>query len=318
MARGRVLLLLAAMSALPAAPALAQLSEGGRQVLARSLLEQAVAAEHGEGAPRDPERAAGLYCEAARLGDAEAQYSLGWMYANGRGVARSATYAASLFATAAAQGHAGAQKAQAMVGDSSGEMPACLTATTAAASAKPAQADADSAIDREEITRAQAEDLNAYLATLAPDRRRIAELISLLAPNYGIEPRLALAIAAAESNFNIMARSPKGALGVMQLIPDTAARFGVKKPFDPGQNIRGGLSYLRWLLAYYQGDVLLAVAAYNAGEGAVDRYRGIPPYLETVFYVKRIYGFHRQPRHAFDAAVTAPSPIVGKAAVAGR
>ncbi|MDQ8021623.1 MAG: transglycosylase SLT domain-containing protein [Moraxellaceae bacterium] len=311
-------MLLSAIAMQPVAPALAQLSEAGRQVLARSLLEQAVAAEHGEGAPRDPERAAGLYCEAARMGDAEAQYSLGWMYANGRGVARSATYAASLFATAAAQGHAGALKAQAMVGDSSGEMPPCFSAKPAAVPAKAPAADAETAFDRDEITRAQAEDLNAYLATLPPDRRRIAELISLLAPKYGIEPRLALAIAAAESNFNIMARSPKGALGVMQLIPDTAARFGVKKPFEPGQNIRGGLSYLRWLLAYYQGDVLLAVAAYNAGEGAVDRYRGIPPYMETVFYVKRIYGFYRQPRHAFDANVTGPSAIVVKAAVAGR
>jgi len=77
----------------------------------------------------------------------------------------------------------------------------------------------------------------------------------------------------------------------MQLIPETAARFNVKRPFDAEQNIRGGLAYLRWLLRYYGGDVVRAVAAYNAGEGAVDRYGGVPPYLETEFYVSRVLGF---------------------------
>ena len=74
----------------------------------------------------------------------------------------------------------------------------------------------------------------------------------------------------------------------MQLIPETSARFNVKQPFDPVQNIRGGFAYLRWLLAYFQGDVALVAAAYNAGEGIVERYRGIPPYAETRAYVQRI------------------------------
>ena len=74
----------------------------------------------------------------------------------------------------------------------------------------------------------------------------------------------------------------------MQLIPETSARFNVKKPFDPVQNVRGGLAYLRWLLAYFKGNVALVAAAYNAGEGTVERYRGVPPYAETRAYVQRI------------------------------
>ena len=75
-----------------------------------------------------------------------------------------------------------------------------------------------------------------------------------------------------------MALSPKNAKGLMQLIPATAARFNVRNPYDPAQNIRGGIAYLSWLLAYFEGDVTLVAAAYNAGEGAVERYRGVPPY----------------------------------------
>lgn len=293
------------------------LSPESRAALSASLLTQAAALEHGEGAVRDPAQAARLYCDAARLGNAEAQYSLGWMYLNGRGVERSERYAASLLSLAAAQGHAGALKAQAVVTTAAaggnvaadGDLPACFAPPKPVLPVALDRAE-EKAVPAAEITNAAAEDLAAYLATLPPDRRRIAELISLLAPKYGIDPKLALAVAAAESNFNIMARSPKGALGVMQLIPDTAARFGVKKPFDPGQNIRGGLAYLRWLLAYFEGDVLLTVAAYNAGEGAVNRFGGIPPYMETAGYVKRIYAFYRKPTHSFDASVTPASPML--------
>jgi soluble lytic murein transglycosylase-like protein len=74
----------------------------------------------------------------------------------------------------------------------------------------------------------------------------------------------------------------------MQLIPETAARFKVENVWDPEQNLRGGMAYLRWLLDYYDGDLTLALAGYNAGEGAVDRYRGVPPYAETRTYVSRI------------------------------
>ncbi|MGB0129253.1 MAG: lytic transglycosylase domain-containing protein, partial [Rhodocyclaceae bacterium] len=82
----------------------------------------------------------------------------------------------------------------------------------------------------------------------------------------------------------------------------------VKDPYDPVQNLRGGMRYLRWLLAYFRGDVTLAAAGYNAGEGAVDRYRGVPPFPETKAYVGRIVGAFKDTYHPYDPAVTAPSP----------
>ena len=105
--------------------------------------------------------------------------------------------------------------------------------------------------------------------------------------------------------------SPKNAHGLMQLTPETAARFRVRRLTDPAQNIRGGMAYLRWLLAYFEGDLALALAGYNAGERAVERYRGIPPYAETRLYVSRIIaalGGRRS--HAFDPTVTPPSDVM--------
>ena len=128
-----------------------------------------------------------------------------------------------------------------------------------------------------------------------------------MAPQFKVEPQLALAIIAAESNFDSLALSPKNARGLMQLIPETSERFNVRNAFDPAQNIRGGLTYLRWLLAYFEGDVALVAAAYNSGEGTVERYRGVPPYLETRAYVQRILKSVGSRAHPFDEAVTRPS-----------
>lgn len=266
--------------------------------LARQLLALADQYDRGDGMTQDLPRAAELYCDAARLGDAEAAFALGWMYANGRGVERDEAVAATLIARAAGQGFEPARNAARLFGASPEVPPACLKPRPVVAVAPGSEAADDEA------------DLDTVLAHLPPNKRRVAQLIRLIAPQYGIEPRLALAVAAAESNFESLARSPRNAQGVMQLIPETAQRFKVRNAFDPAQNIRGGLSYLRWLLAYYRGDVLLTLAAYNAGEGAVDHYRGIPPYRETVDYVKRIFGFFGKGTHPFDQSVVSPSPVV--------
>ncbi len=101
--------------------------------------------------------------------------------------------------------------------------------------------------------------------------RHLVRLVTKLAPQYEVPPVLALAIMRAESNFDAEAVFSNNAQGLMQLVPDTAARFEVKNAFDPIDNIRGGLAYLRWLLGYFQGDLSLVAAAYNAGEGAVEK-----------------------------------------------
>ena len=92
--------------------------------------------------------------------------------------------------------------------------------------------------------------------------------------------------------------------------PSTAARFKVRNRSDIRDNVHGGLAYLRWLLAYYQGEVTLAVAAYNAGEAAVDKFKGVPPYAETRDYVRRVARLFPNQRHSFDPSVAAPSPML--------
>ena len=259
-------------------------------------------AEYGaNGQPRDPVLAAQLYCRAARFGDAEAQYRLGWMLTNARGIARDDAQAAHLFAAAAEQGLAQAQQMLARLGEPLGAPPPCLrppdgeppplAAAGRKAAAKPVPPPP------------------APPPANAPEP--IVRFVNLEAPQYKLAPQLVLAVMATESNFDPLAVSPKNAQGLMQLIPDTAARFQVRRLTDPVQNIRGGMAYLRWLMAYFEGDVALVLAAYNAGERAVDRYRGVPPYAETRQYVRRILAaIGGQRSHPFDAAVTPPSPML--------
>jgi soluble lytic murein transglycosylase-like protein len=122
----------------------------------------------------------------------------------------------------------------------------------------------------------------------APAGSDITALATAAARRHGLEPALVLAVVQVESAFRPHAISPKGAQGLMQLMPPTARELGVKDAFDPEQNLDGGARYLRQLLVRYKGDVKRALAAYNAGPGAVDRHQGVPPYRETRQYVRRV------------------------------
>ena len=275
--------------------------------------EEARTYEYGEGLPRDPVRAAELYCRAARYGDAEAQYSLAWMLTNARGIERNDATAAHLFTAAAEQGHPQARNMATRLGTPMGPPPPCLRPPEADPLAQVAAGPAEPAPVLPAPPAAGALPGGALVPTIPRallERAPIAisSYVQMVAPEYRLEPALVLAVIAAESNFDPGAVSPKNAQGLMQLIPDTARRFGVRNILDPAQNIRGGMAYLRWLLSYFEGDVSLALAAYNAGEGAVERYLGVPPFAETRNYVLKILiSLGGKRVHPFDPNVTPPS-----------
>lgn len=267
--------------------------------------QEAVAYEHGDGVPHDPVLAAQLYCRAARYGDAEAQFNLAWMLTNARGIERDDAQAAHLFAAAAEQGMVQAQNMLAAMGTPRGPVPACLRPPES----DPAPLAAVAARQKAPMARGAVPVPIPPAPANAPEP--IVRFVKLVAPEYRLEPNLVLAVMATESNFDPWAVSPKNAQGLMQLIPDTAARFKVRRITDPVQNIRGGMAYLRWLMAYFEGDVTLVLAAYNAGEKAVERYRGVPPYAETRLYVRRILGaIGGQRSQPFDPSVTPPSDML--------
>lgn len=267
-------------------------------------LARALAYEHGEGVPKDPRIAAALYCEAAVAGSAEGAFRLGWMYANGRGVEHDDGIASALFELAAHGGHRYARMTLERIGGVQGTLPDCMRPPLPPPP-EPMTADAD-------------DDGVDPFADLPPDKKKIADLVHRMAPRYGVDPRLALAVIAVESNFNALARSVKDARGLMQLIPETAARFNVRDRYDMKENVRGGLAYLRWLLAYYRGEVRLAAAAYNAGEGVVDRYGGVPPWPETRDYVRRVMALFRRAHHPYDPGVVEPSIAAARADAAAH
>ena len=235
---------------------------------ARSPSQLVVAAaryENGEGVAQNTRKAVQLYCKAAAKGETQAAVRLGQIYAFGRGIYRDQDLAAAWFQAAAGKRDLIALrllKVLKVEGKTKRE-PECLLDPPLPPATR-------------------------FASRTHPAKGQVASLVRKLAPQYQLDPELVLALIEAESNFNPRALSPKNAQGLMQLIPATAERFGVRDAWDPEQNLRGGMAYLRWLLARFKGNVQLALAGYNAGEGAVERHGGIPPYAETRAYVSHI------------------------------
>jgi soluble lytic murein transglycosylase-like protein len=272
----RILAAVGLLAGLLAFPACVLAEEGLAQ-----QVELAQRYEHGEGVLLDVRQARELYCAAADAGSGPAAFQLGWIYFLGRGVERDDVVATRWFLLAAKRGLRQALNVIDrfhLVGDAN--PPNCPGATGAGRPAVP----------------------------LVPPQR-IAQLVAKLAPQHGLDPRLVLAVIKVESGFQTNAVSPKNAQGLMQLIPETAARFGVRDPFAVEANLLGGMRYLRWLLSYFRGDVTLTLAAYNAGEGAVVDHHGVPPFRETQDYVQRVHAYYPALRHPYDPALATASPL---------
>ena len=238
-----------------------------------------VAQQHG-----NLQKAIALYCVAASTGNPEGYFRIGRLLATGPASVRSAKMANSYLAMAMRLGNQQASRyynprvGNAPMGDQCGVGMRGGQGSYFALPSTPFN-------------------VEAYLARQSPGKQKLATMLRHAAKRHQVDVRLVLAIAIAESNLESRAVSAKNAQGVMQLIPETQQRFGVTQPFDPAQNIKGGVSYLKWLDRRFDGDWVRISAAYNAGEKAVERYGGIPPYDETREYVKRVLYFagHKQP-----------------------
>ncbi|MFB2831380.1 lytic transglycosylase domain-containing protein [Aeromonas jandaei] len=273
-------LLLFLSSLLAGIPQTAQGRDFRQAPRAMTALRQGQAAQHSG----NLQKAIALYCVAASTGNPEGYFRIGRLLATGPASVRSAKMANSYLAMAMRLGNQQASRyynpriGNAPMGDQCGVGMRGGQGSYFALPSTPFN-------------------VEAYLARQSPGKQKLATMLRHAAKRHQVDVRLVLAIAIAESNLESRAVSAKNAQGVMQLIPETQQRFGVTQPFDPAQNIKGGVSYLKWLDRRFDGDWVLISAAYNAGEKAVERYGGIPPYDETREYVKRVLYFagHKQP-----------------------
>jgi Transglycosylase SLT domain len=275
-----------------------------RQIAA--LLEEGARFEHGEGINRDSNSAQRAYCVAIELGSSDAMIRLGWMYANGRGVARDDSVSSQLFKRASDSGNPMGERLASMVRGNSNlnKINPCAIFSLATNTSNGAQNSAFKTMDSNaaKLPAVKLGEPATFRKQMSSNDQKLLTLnILKLAAQFKLDPRLVLAVIQQESSFDPNAQSPKNAQGLMQLIPETAERFGVKNAFDPLENVRGGMAYLRWLLSYFKGDVSLVLAAYNAGEGTIDKYKGVPPFAETLAYVQRIRALYPFDRHPFDA-----------------
>ncbi len=154
-----------------------------------------------------------------------------------------------------------------------------------------------------------------HFAARTIPKEELRKLIEEISPQHGFESALPEAVVKAESEYDTMAVSSKGARGLMQLMPETADALGVEDAHDPRQNLQGGIKYLRKLFDTYHGDIDLVAAAYNAGPGAVEKYKGVPPYRETIDYVKKVRKYYnefkeRASRSASTDAFQRPQELV--------
>lgn len=265
---------------------LASLEAAAQRGDATALNALAEKYRRGDEVTRDIPKSNALYCKAAARGNVDALFELGLIHASGREMRPQEGVGGLLINMAAERGHQRAKELLDYISRGVGAtLPACYTEELAVIAATPA---------------------------LPAVRKDVEMLVQHWAPQYAVDPALVLALIQVESRFDANAVSPKNAQGLMQLIPATAQRFGVKNAFNAVENLKGGLAYLRWLLAYFKGDVELVLAAYNSGEETVERYRGIPPYRETRDYVAKITSVYKKPTHPYSAEVTAPSAVLAK------
>ncbi|MFC5308768.1 transglycosylase SLT domain-containing protein [Azospirillum picis] len=279
------LLLPGLLATTPAQAGVAERTVAALQALAgkgsaRAQFELAQHYERGDGVQNDSRMALALYCRAARQDYADAALMAGRMHIGGvGGVGKDAELGRAWLRKAAALG---SEQAVQLVGQPK-------------ANAK--------APDR-------CEPPSIRWGVIRKPPAEIQAMVQKMAPTYGLDPELVLAVIAVESGYRVDAVSEKSAMGLMQLIPETAERFGVTKPYDPEQNLRGGMKYLRWLLAYFDGNVTFALAGYNAGEGAVLQYKGVPPYRETQDYVAKLHTLYARNYHPFNRDITQSAGLV--------